>query len=86
MTVHSIVFCVLPWPCAAVVAAHVASVDRGSSQRMGPPEVSVSHNKLCHGSPCACAESVENLPYPAGRRKEKAVGEIQVKGGGEEGI
>lgn len=64
-------FRVLPWPCAAVAAAHSEAADRGSSQRPGPPEVSGSHNKLCRGPPCTCAESAGNLLYPAGRGEEK---------------
>lgn len=58
---------ILPWPCAAVAAAHAEAADRGSSQRLGPPEVSGSHNTLCHGPPYTCGESAGNLPYPAGR-------------------
>lgn len=58
----------LPWPCVAVVAAHAGVEDRGSSQRPGPPGVSASHNTLCRGPPCTCAESAGNPPYPAGTR------------------
>lgn len=58
----------LPWPCVAVVAAHAGVADRGSSQRPGPPGVSVSHNILCRAPPCTCAESAGNPPYPAGKR------------------
>lgn len=58
----------LPWPCVAVVAAHAGVADRGSSQRPGPPGVSVSHNILCRAPPCTCAESAGNPPYPGGER------------------
>lgn len=79
-------FSVLPWPCAAVAAAHSGAADRGSSQRPGPPEVSGSHNILCHGPPCTCAESAGNLPYPAGRG-EKKDGLVRSRAkGGEEGV
>lgn len=59
----------LPWPCAAVAAARAAVADRGSSQRPGPPEVSASHNTLCRGPPCICAESGGNPPCPAGEKR-----------------
>lgn len=59
----------LPWPCAAVAAARAGVADRGSSQRPGPPEVSASHNILCRGPPCICAESGGNPPYPAGEKR-----------------
>lgn len=69
----------LPWPCAAVAAARAGVADRGSSQRLGPPEVSVSHNRLCHGPPCICAECGGNPPCPAGKRGGRKKG-INVKG------
>lgn len=58
----------LPWPCVAVVAAHAGVADHGSSQRLGPPGVSVSHNILCRAPPCTCAKSAGNPLYPAGKR------------------
>lgn len=71
MCVGDIFFIVLPWPSAAVAAAHSGAASRGSSQRPGPPEVSGSHNRLCRGPPCTCGESAGNLPYPAGRGRER---------------
>lgn len=69
--IYNIFFSVLPWPCAAVAAAHAGAAGRGSSQRPGPREVSGSHNTLCRGPPYTCAESAGTLPYPAGREEEK---------------
>lgn len=61
----------MPWLCAAVAAAHAGAAGHGSSQRPGLLEVSGSHNTLCRGPPCICAESAGTLPYPAGREEEK---------------
>lgn len=74
MYVGNIFSTVLPWPCAAVAAAHAGAAGRGSSRRPGPPEVSGSHNTPCRGPPCTCGESAGNLPYPAGRGGEKEMG------------
>lgn len=71
MNVGNIFFTVLPWPCAAVAAAHAGAAGRGSSRRPGPLEVSGSHSTLYRGPPCTCGESAGNLPYPAGRGGEK---------------
>lgn len=80
-TVGNIFSGLLPWPCAAVAAAHAGAAGRGSSQRPGPPEVSESHSTLCRGPPCTCGESAGNLPYPAGRGGGKGwVGEMEGKG------
>lgn len=68
-----------PWPCVAVAAARAGVADRGSLQRLGPPEVSASHSTLCHGPPCICAESGGNPPYPAGEGGGRKKG-INVKG------
>lgn len=61
----------LPWPCAAVAAARAGVADRGSLQRLAPPEASASHNIPYHGPPCICAESGGSPPYPAGERGER---------------
>lgn len=82
MRERSAAFRLLPWPCAAVAAARAGVADRGSLQRLGPPEVSASHNILCRGPPCICAESGENPPYPAGERGGRKKG-INVKGNAE---
>lgn len=71
-------FHLLPWPCAAVAAAHAEAVDHDFSRRPGPLEVSGSHSTLFRGPPCTCGESVGNLPYPAGRRGEND-GLVKVK-------
>lgn len=57
----------LPWPCAAVAAAHAEAVDHGSSRKRGPPEASASRSTLCRAPPCTCGESAGNLLYPEGR-------------------
>lgn len=71
MCVGNIFFTVLPWPFAAVAAAHAGAAGRGSSRRLGPPGASGSHNTLCRGPPYTCGESAGTLPYPAGRGGEK---------------
>lgn len=71
MCVGNIFFTVLPWPFAAVAAAHAGAAGRGSSRRLGPPGASGSHNTLCRGPPYTCGESAGTLPYPAVRGGEK---------------
>lgn len=58
----------MPWPSAIIAAARAGAAGRGSSQRLGPLEVSGSHSRLCRGLPCIYGESGGNSLYPAGRR------------------
>lgn len=83
MCVGDIFFTVLPWPFAAVAAAHAGAAGRGSSQRLGPLGASGSHNTLCRGPPYTCGESAGTLPYPAGRGGEKD-GLVRTRAKGEE--